>query len=426
MVKDLILYFSENASTGSDVSSPREGAGDEGEIFDAMGLDGQPDGDGINSPISSPDEKADDQFLDVLRKIISSEVGVNESEIDNETPFTDLGVDSLLSLAILDAIKKQTGRIFPSNFLVDNPTLGAIESSLGGPTSRPSKQPPHPAHLERALQQAQAPRAKAILLQGNPNATDPALFLLPDGSGSASSYVNLPALDTPGPVYGMDSPFLANPSSFRATLPEAAAIYVREIRRVQPHGPYRLGGWSIGGSYAFEAASQLISEFGEAVETLVLVDAPCPNRLPPLPVETVQVLETIGAFGALRDHRGGAEIREGVKEHFAGSINALKGYKPRALHSSKCDRLRVTVLWAKSGVWETIGPEVRARYEGSAGGDNSAKDWIMDKRTDHGPGGWEALVPGAKVECQVVTGDHFSIMRRPNILELGEKLRKAL
>ncbi|KAK7742385.1 Type I Iterative PKS [Cytospora paraplurivora] len=429
LVKDLISYFIKIAPSEFDTSSSSstgEAAGDEIDVFDTVGSDGQSDGDGIESPISPPEEEADDRLVDVLRKIIAREVGIDESEIDSETPFADLGVDSLLSLAILDAIKNQTGRIFPSNFLVDNPSLGAIESSLGGPAIRLSKQTPQLEHLEKALQQAQSQKAKAILLQGDPNASCPALFLLPDGSGSASSYINLPALNNPGPVYGLDSPFLSSPSSFRASLPEVAAVYIREIRRIQPHGPYRLGGWSIGGSYAFEATSQLITDFGEKVENLVLIDAPCPNRLPPLPVETVQVLESIGAFGGLRDHRSGAEIREGVKEHFAGSINALKAYTPRPLRCPEPDRLRVTILWARSGVWETVGPEVRARYEASAGGDNIAKDWMMDRRTDQGPGGWDALLPGAKVKCQVVTGDHFSIMRRPNILELGEKLRKAL
>lgn len=426
MVKDLISYFIKNVPTISDTSSSGEAACNEGDIFDGVCLHDQSDGDDIKSPISSPDDEVDDQFVDMLRKIIAGEVGVDESEIDRETLFADLGVDSLLSLAILDSIKTETGRIFPSNFLVDNPTLGAIETSLGGPASRPSKQPLQPAYLEKALQKAQNPKSKAILLQGDPNSPKAALFLLPDGSGSASSYVNLPTLHTPGPVYGLDSPFLSNPESFNVSVPEVTAIYIHEIRRIQPHGPYILGGWSIGGSYAFEAASQLISEFGEPVEKLVLIDAPCPNRLPPLPVETVQVLENIGAFGGLKDQRGGAEIRKGVKEHFSGSINALKGYTPSALRSSMSDRMRVTIFWAKSGVWETVGPEVRARFESSAGGKNIAKDWMMDKRTDQGPGGWDALVPGAKVECEVVTGDHFSIMRRPNILELGEKLREAL
>ncbi|ROV87534.1 hypothetical protein VMCG_10688 [Cytospora schulzeri] len=410
MVKDLISYFTQDASTESDTtSSSEEAACDEGDIFDSIRSDGQFDEGGIKSPVSPPDEEPDYIFIDVLRKIIAN-----------------LGVDSLLSLAILDAIKKQTGRIFPSTFFADSSTLGAVEGSLNKPPGWPSKEPPQPACLGRALHKAQIPKARAVLLQGDPNAPNPALFLLPDGSGSASSYVNLPAIHIPGPVYGLDSPFLSNPSLFKASLPEITAMYIREIRRIQPHGPYKLGGWSIGGSYAFEAASQLIVNFGETVENLVLIDAPCPNRLPALPLETVQGLESMGVLGRLNDQRAGAGLREGMKEHFAGSIKALRRYTPCALRDLSSNQLQVTVLWAKNGVWETVGPEVRARYESSTGGENIAKDWIMEKRTDQGPGGWDTLVPGAKVECKVVEGDHFSIMRRPNILDLGEKIRQAM
>ncbi|KAH8879306.1 ketoacyl-synt-domain-containing protein [Thozetella sp. PMI_491] len=425
-VEDLNSYFMERRPAGSDTSSSSELPGNDDNAFDAMGVDSESDGDSATPYITPPGEEGNFRFIDVIRKIIASEVGIDDSDFDSETPFADLGIDSLLSLVILDTIKKQTGRVFPSSFLIDSSNLAAIESSFGGSIVQPYDQLPQLESAQMRLQQSQKPKSKAILLQGSPQAPKPALFLLPDGSGSASSYVNLPALHHPGPVYGLDSPFLSDPCSFKSSLPEISAIFVHEIRQIQPHGPYRLGGWSIGGSYAFEAASQLILEFGETVERLVLIDAPCPNRLPPLPLDTVNVLESIGMFGGLKGRTGGGEIREGVKEHFAGSINALRGYVPRALRDPRADQLWVTVLWAESGVWETVGPEVRSRYEGSAGGKNTAKDWIMEKRIDHGPGGWDALVPNAKVQCEVVRGDHFSILRRPHILELGEKLRRIL
>src|SRR6185369_16148080 len=41
---------------------------------------------------------------------------------------------------------------------------------------------------------------------------------------------------------------------------EMAARYLAEVRRVQPQGPYRLGGWSMGGLVAFEMATQLAAE----------------------------------------------------------------------------------------------------------------------------------------------------------------------
>jgi thioesterase domain-containing protein len=56
------------------------------------------------------------------------------------------------------------------------------------------------------------------------------------------------------------------------TLPEAAALFVAECRRVRPHGPYHLLGYCSGGWIVFEAARQLLAA-GEDVATLTLVDS---------------------------------------------------------------------------------------------------------------------------------------------------------
>ena len=47
--------------------------------------------------------------------------------------------------------------------------------------------------------------------------------------------------------------------------------YLRKIREVQPHGPYTLAGWSMGGLIAMEAARQLTAA-GEHVALVALVD----------------------------------------------------------------------------------------------------------------------------------------------------------
>ena len=61
-----------------------------------------------------------------------------------------------------------------------------------------------------------------------------------------------------------------------------AAHYVREIRSLQPEGPYHLGGSSFGGVIAFEMARQL-RVHGQWVGVLALFDTygpGYPRRLP--------------------------------------------------------------------------------------------------------------------------------------------------
>jgi len=424
-VRDLRAYFTTDnkpiRSSWSD-SSVTESESSSGETSHA----GTPSTRGSITPASPAN------FDDLIKNIIASEVGIEEGEIDDDTLLADFGVDSLLSLSIMAAIKAQTNRVLPSSFLMEHPTFGAIRSSLNG---TPSHVPP-PRELADALAKAKGEivhhNAEAVLLQGSASSTHPALFLLPDGSGSASSYVPLPRLNFPGAVYGLNSPFLQNPINFTVPLSTVASAFLAEIRRIQPHGPYHLAGWSIGGTYAFEVASQLTQRHSERIDSLTFIDAPCPGSLPPLPVETIKLLEEIGAFDGLKSKTPGnsPKIRDGVHAHFAGSVNALRQYRPVALPRRAAAAIKsVTILWARYGVWDMVGEDIRSRYhlmgEVSDNG-NAAGDWIMDSRTEFGANGWDKLLPGAEVMCEVVTGDHFSIMRKPGVLEVGKRLGEAV
>jgi thioesterase domain-containing protein len=64
---------------------------------------------------------------------------------------------------------------------------------------------------------------------------------------------------------------------------DMARFYLEEVRAMQPHGPYFLGGYCFGGNVAYEMARQLRSQ-GERVTQLLLIDASPSNagyeRLP--------------------------------------------------------------------------------------------------------------------------------------------------
>ncbi len=61
------------------------------------------------------------------------------------------------------------------------------------------------------------------------------------------------------------------------SLRQMAREYIAEIRMVQPQGPYRLSGWSMGGVIAFEMARQLEAD-GERIEFLGMIDSYVPRR----------------------------------------------------------------------------------------------------------------------------------------------------
>ena len=102
----------------------------------------------------------------------------------------------------------------------------------------------------------------------------PAFFCVHAASGAIAHYRELAKhLGEAQPFYAFRSPSLDDSAVPRARTVEAiACAYVEEMRAAQPHGPYFLGGWSMGGLIAMEMALQLRAA-GAKVAALVLIDS---------------------------------------------------------------------------------------------------------------------------------------------------------
>jgi thioesterase domain-containing protein len=66
------------------------------------------------------------------------------------------------------------------------------------------------------------------------------------------------------------------------TIEAWAETFLAGLRRIQPRGPYRLGGHSFGGTVAWEMANRLVAA-GERVELLALLDTFAPGYPPAAP-----------------------------------------------------------------------------------------------------------------------------------------------
>ncbi len=97
------------------------------------------------------------------------------------------------------------------------------------------------------------------------------VFWVHGAFGDASVYLPL-AQRLDYPVYGIQARGLFDPQPPLAGVGPIATFYREMIQAIQPRGPYDLGGYSIGGTFAYEIARQL-QQAGEEVASLTLVDA---------------------------------------------------------------------------------------------------------------------------------------------------------
>lgn len=79
------------------------------------------------------------------------------------------------------------------------------------------------------------------------------------------------------PIYGLQSAGVTGKSP-HLSVEEMSEHYVRELRKIQPHGPYQLFGFCFGGMVAFDMARRL-AESGDRVAFLGFYNSPAPGTL---------------------------------------------------------------------------------------------------------------------------------------------------
>lgn len=353
----------------------------------------------------------------LARKLVAEEMGVDVSEITDDLDLTDIGMDSLMSLTILGSMREATGRDLPADFLTVNVTIKDIETALGmrpqpkaaKPAAKASSKAPQLSEVNKKLASlpdvSNLPPASSVLLQGNPKTATKKFFLVPDGSGSATSYISIPNISPSMAVYGLNCPFMKCPEKWTCGVEGVSRLYLNEIKRRQPSGPYLIGGWSAGGVMAYEVAQQLVNA-GEKVESLVLIDAPCPVALDPLPARLHIFFDQIGLLGTGKP--GGTP--SWLLPHFASAIQNLKDYDPTPMDPKIAPP--VLAIWCTDGVCPN--PE-DPRPPPGEGEDPAPMKWLLNNRTDFSDNGWAQLLPKENFQYAVMGGNHFTMMKGDHV-----------
>jgi len=131
----------------------------------------------------------------------------------------------------------------------------------------------HPIHeLPVAPRRDTSPVSESLWKLNNSSGTAGDLFFIHEVSGEVGIYMEFcRRLKTPFNCWGIQADRLTNYTPIYRTTEELAALYIRRIKRIRPHGPYNLVTWSAGGNITFEMALQL-QRMGESPALLAFVD----------------------------------------------------------------------------------------------------------------------------------------------------------
>lgn len=226
--------------------------------------------------------------------------------------FFLLGGHSLLAMDLLARIKKEFAVEISASRLFEAPTVESLAAAVS--TGASEKLPEQKDHLTSSRYLVPIQRGEAWRRP---------LFLVAGGWGGEIEFLVYAQiarhLGKDQPIYGLKARGAGTADPPHESVTEMAADYLREIRAVQPNGPYFLAGECVGGICAHEMACQL-REAGEDVALLMLFDTSVPNANELSDYlraeETKRAAENVPPSFAIRVRRGlGKFVRTFLKRH---------------------------------------------------------------------------------------------------------------
>lgn len=351
---------------------------------------------GDDDDVTGPRDAVELRLTNIWKDVLNVKpIGVQDN-------FFDLGGHSFLAVSLMSRIEREFGVKLPLAVLFQ----GATVESLGV-----------------MVRQQVGSTSASSLVKIQPNGAKQPLFCAHPAGGNVICYMELSRyLGPEQPLYGLQARGLNAEAEPLTRIEEMAEHYIEEIQAVQPTGPYRLLGWSLGGIVAFEIAHQLHNR-GEQVELLALLDTGIhdPRDAPKEVEEADDAYKLLGAIGELRPellehlrtlqpdeqieyvvdwgHRtnalppdfGFTQVRH-LFNIYKSNVQAVRNYIPK-VYPGKVTLFRAEVELAKN-----------------------------PHRLLHG---WDKYAAGG-VDVHVVPGSHFDMAYKPHVSVLCEQLNLTL
>lgn len=327
--------------------------------------------------------------------------------------FFELGGHSMLAVRLVAEIEKEFGRRLPIAALLKASTVERMAALIGSPEDPASSAPTDPLS-----------RHGGALVPYNAAGSRPPVFCVGPYSGTPLAFRELAAaLGPEQPVYELQPAKLGG--GRRDSIEATATELLEALRTVQPRGPYRLVGYCLGGSIAYELGCRITS-CGEEVPLLALLDA-------------VNYGATSSRSGATR--RAGAAHWGRTARSYVSRVLASEA--PLSVLRTTIERkARSLFLRASYELFRVLGRAQPARVR-----DGLTLDLLVatQHRPRRYPGRlilfrsaderlrgeipsdlhWAGLAEGG-IEVVQTPGDHVSILHAPDVRSIASKLRTLL
>ena len=333
-------------------------------------------------------------FEEVLANIWSEVLRLDSVGIHDN--FFELGGHSLLAVRVLAQIEKTFGKTLPLATIFQSPTIQQL------------------ANIVRQKGWS-APCQTLVVIQ--PRGSKPPLFFIHAlGKGLKLCRPLTRHLDPEQPIYGLAIEIMDEVSLNKVE--DVVAHYIKEMRSIQPEGPYLLAGIYCGGRVAYEMAQQLHAQ-GQKVALLALLDTLKDGEA----IKIIPVKDRVLAHGSNFLRSGPAYLlRKMTLEKVKNRLMSIycKFYErmglpsPQACQSftdgNKKEEGNAEWLFAPKGVYPDRVTLFRA----------IENIGFVDPDM-----GWSELAPGG-LEIHDVPGDGSSMLQEPHVQGLAEKLRDCI
>jgi aspartate racemase len=311
------------------------------------------------------------------------EVVLEKKPVGIRDNFFELGGHSLLAARLMHRIEQQLGQHLPLAALLQAPTIEQLSRMMSG---------------------GNGAGAWSSLVALQPEGSRPPFFCIHGVGGNVVGFRDLARhLGSDQPFYALQPLGLDGKHECLTSIPLMADRYIQEIRKIQPEGPYRVGGYSFGGLVAYEMAQQLEAQ-GERVALLALFDS-YPGK-----VET-RAEQLKNMMGLPLKERVSFMLKKGSFVVMTLRKRLELQFLPRALRN-------VRQACSKAAADYDVQPysgrvtlfRVREKSAGSL----------------HDPYAiwWQMAAEG--VELREISGDHLSLLKEPQVRFLAEELADCL